>query len=282
MKLLQDTIIDIRPASYTEGRIQLSSGTEQVQGKAVGEYTFCQEAFIPKEPWLNLNLNQKQTLLDLPTFNDYNKREIVSVIKIPQKYLDPFYSLGTNSIEKPQELATILSHSKYKDATYEINQYLYQYLDNTVNVKPLELTYRKANILTVTRDDTRKCYLGLHLDNWDKLPLSDRTKSRKRVCINLGKDDRFLLFINLSLQKMLSILQAGDYQFNLTDHLRTIGYSFMKTYPDYPVVKLQIKPGEAYIAPTENLFHDGCTIGQKHIDIHLTVLGHFNNHTNLS
>ncbi len=49
----------------------------------------------------------------------------------------------------------------------------------------------------------------------------------------------------------------------------------MKRYPDYPVIKVRVAPGEAYIAPTENMIHDGSTVGKQYPDIHLTLFGYF-------
>ena len=41
-----------------------------------------------------------------------------------------------------------------------------------------------------------------------------------------------------------------------------------------PVVRCRLAPYEAYIAPTENLVHDGSTMGQRDLDQQFTVLGH--------
>jgi hypothetical protein len=54
-----------------------------------------------------------------------------------------------------------------------------------------------------------------------------------------------------------------------------IARDFMRAFPSYPAVRLRIRPGEAYIAPTENIAHDGSTIGMDAMDITLTVIGRF-------
>lgn len=45
----------------------------------------------------------------------------------------------------------------------------------------------------------------------------------------------------------------------------------MKLYPDYPVIKLRIAPGEAYIAPTGQIIHDGTSMGKQYPDVTLHV-----------
>ena len=51
---------------------------------------------------------------------------------------------------------------------------------------------------------------------------------------------------------------------------------FLSNYPDYPVIKIRVSPGEAYIAPTENMIHDGCTINKQFFDVIMTIRGNFN------
>jgi len=59
-------------------------------------------------------------------------------------------------------------------------------------------------------------------------------------------------------------------------NLDNIAYLFFKHFPEYPVVKLLQYPYEYYIAPTDNILHDGSTLGMKTQDVTLIYLGHFN------
>jgi hypothetical protein len=49
----------------------------------------------------------------------------------------------------------------------------------------------------------------------------------------------------------------------------------MEAFPSYPVLRLEIRPGEAYIAPTEIVIHDATTMGKEFTDATFTVLGNF-------
>jgi hypothetical protein len=49
----------------------------------------------------------------------------------------------------------------------------------------------------------------------------------------------------------------------------------MRSWPDYPAIRLQVNPGEAYILPTDNMVHDASTEGSIFPDINLTYLGRF-------
>ena len=41
-----------------------------------------------------------------------------------------------------------------------------------------------------------------------------------------------------------------------------------------PIIRCRLAPGEAYVAPTENLVHDGSSVGQSDIDEQFTIRGH--------
>ena len=44
---------------------------------------------------------------------------------------------------------------------------------------------------------------------------------------------------------------------------------------DYPMVSSRVIPKHAYIAPIENIFHNGSIKGTEHLDIHTTCRGYF-------
>lgn len=121
-------------------------------------------------------------------------------------------------------------------------------------------------LVTVTWDQQANKYIGLHFDSWDRLPIEERQLSSNRICFNLGKQDRYLLFINLSVLAIYSLVK--DPQIN------SLKNTFLQAYPDYPVIKVRISPGEGYIAPTENIIHDGCSLQRNSPDLHLTIRGY--------
>lgn len=113
--------------------------------------------------------------------------------------------------------------------------------------------------------------LGLHVDSWYRMPIETRPTAPNRLCLNLGREPRYFLFWNLPITRMVSLL--GTQPEAITT--RTVTGAFFKRFPDYPVCRLRIDPGEAYIAPTELLAHDARTWERKTFDICATVLGRF-------
>jgi hypothetical protein len=172
-------------------------------------------------------------------------------------------------------------HPERKHAIEIVNKYIVEhYCISSHRLQVIGLQTTIPGLITVTssyhQDVTTKLYDGMHLDSWDRDPLKRRHKARNRMCINLGCEDRYFLFINLTLMDMFYALGLSGTE-DICKHYRgtSIGSEFMKKYPDYPVVKLRVRPKEAYIAPTENIIHDATTIDKKYSDITLTFLGNF-------
>jgi len=101
-----------------------------------------------------------------------------------------------------------------------------------------------------------------------------RDRAINRVSINIGRNVRFFLFLPISIVEIAKImsdaLACGRVQ--VPDYTG-LGRAFMERFPDFPVVRCRLAPNEAYIAPTENLVHDGSSEGQE-LDEHFTILGH--------
>jgi hypothetical protein len=83
-----------------------------------------------------------------------------------------------------------------------------------------------------------------------------------------------LLYINLSMRRIIEILSEAGASLE-TENPTKIVRMFMARFPDYPVISVAVAPGEGYIAPTENVIHDGTTAGTTKPDVTLTLLGRF-------
>jgi hypothetical protein len=125
-----------------------------------------------------------------------------------------------------------------------------------------------------TLDQKTGKYIGLHIDNWDSLPMHMRDKARSRLILNLGDEPRFVVFINLTVAKMMEMMSAAEGTLQRGPLTEYTG-NFFSRFPLYPVTRLRVEPGEGYIAPVDNLYHDGATTGKKAADVTHSMLGHF-------
>jgi hypothetical protein len=135
---------------------------------------------------------------------------------------------------------------------------------------PLGFACYPPGFHTVTFDAAAERFIGLHIDDLDRQPIHTRENSTTRLCINLGECSRYLLFMNLSARSMARMLQDDA---AMAMRATPLIHAFMRKFPDYPVARLAIRPGEAYLAPTENLIHDGSTLGMARQDLQVTVRG---------
>ncbi|CUH89930.1 hypothetical protein PH5382_03885 [Phaeobacter sp. CECT 5382] len=127
---------------------------------------------------------------------------------------------------------------------------------------------------TTTRD-SEKNIVGLHLDTFDKAPMQKRKTARNRVAINVGSESRYLMFVPYTAKALIEVAerQGGEWVKDAYDDHRVFVRKFFKyVCPD--IFRIRIEPGEGYIAPTENMLHDGSTFDAEKDDITLVWLGY--------
>jgi hypothetical protein len=280
------------PAPKTP-RILLSSGTTQEIELVSDRLKYRSGAFVPQTPWREPNFTESN-LLETDRNNSierqWNLGSDLGLCRFPDRVIaqikaiiEPLESQFNSTRQSYKQLSqSIRSHRDYQQAIATITDYLPHYYLYPHQPVTIGVNVGQPGLATVTTDvdslvdSTTRYHIGMHLDSHDLFPLRRRHRSRNRICLNLGREDRFFLFINLPLLEIFRALNLSDPE-DIFQHYRglNLGYEFMKRYPSYPVIKLKVAPGEAYIAPTDNLIHDGCTVGQQYADINLTFLGYF-------
>jgi hypothetical protein len=142
--------------------------------------------------------------------------------------------------------------------------------------QPLVLgtTADRGDELTVTFDNDRANYPGLHLDSWDSGDLDAREHSRTRLCINFGPGDRYLLYVPLTMRQIEACLPKPVADIWREDASQMI-HEFFRNHRDAPVARLLVTPGCGYIADTDNMVHDGSTMTIRDGNVHFTVIGRY-------
>ncbi|MFJ7589026.1 hypothetical protein ACIQZO_16920 [Streptomyces sp. NPDC097617] len=131
----------------------------------------------------------------------------------------------------------------------------------------------KPDMTTTTDNYEDGRLIGLHLDNWDKLPYADKHTGRRRVCFNLGPGTRFIVLGTIDAQAVCRAVHPND---------RTHRYPHTQDYRDYVasgrplrIIRVRLAAGEGYVAPTEYLLHDGSSEGQGQPSAAAFWLGHW-------
>lgn len=113
-----------------------------------------------------------------------------------------------------------------------------------------------ADQRTTTTDTRTMRRLGIHLDNFDRMPLERRHESRRRIGINLGPGPRYLVLATQDI-KGLARLTALIERDPHTDQVR----QYVARGGQLTCIRIRLEPGEGYLAPTELIPHDGSTWG---------------------
>lgn len=131
----------------------------------------------------------------------------------------------------------------------------------------------QPGLQTMTRAVDRDARIGLHFDRWDNLPVAELGAASNRISLNLGPQDRYFVFLSETASCMAARLEAAGVP--VRADVRDIGTAFMRKFPDYPITRLRLRPGEAYVAPTENVLHDGTSAEMVGVNHYLSLRGHF-------
>jgi uncharacterized protein len=265
-------------------RLSLSSGTQQQFEPPGDGLSYLSAAFVPREPWRAPTAAEKKALIASSPQGEWNLASDVGVFRIPDDVLLPmekiFEDFGTRERLDADQYRVHTNHPDW-DAAYDrlISHLKRQYALHEHGPTVVRLATAPPGMKTLTKDEVRgqaeRFYVGLHLDTWEKVPFRERDQAKNRICVNLGREDRYFLFMNLTLMKMYEALK-NDGAANRDDYYGTdLGHEFMQAFPGYPVLRLKLRPREAYIAPTDNLIHDASSVGKKYPDIALHILGYF-------
>lgn len=121
----------------------------------------------------------------------------------------------------------------------------------------------RAGMASSTRDpsqDGRR--LGLHVDSQERVSVFERSRCAPLWLLNVGREPRQFMFLPYPLAAIAARVDALGLpaaRMNATD----VGRAFLAATPHAPIVRLTLRPGDAYIAPVQNLVHDGSTLGMR-------------------
>jgi hypothetical protein len=244
-------------------RIELSSGTRVADASdsvnLPGGIVYEDGARVPREPWRPPTAQEAESLIatELPR----NMANAIAIVRLP----------GEFSNELGEAIRNVSTETLEADVLQPLRKICE--LGEPVHCHGFNANPANLKTLTINREINR--FIGLHVDSWDGMELNARHLATNRICMNIGNSDRYFLFVPISLMDIVSLLakeMGPDWQ--VPRRYTDIGRQFLARFPEVPTVRCRLTPGEAYIAPTENLVHDGSSLGQTEMDERFTIRGH--------
>jgi hypothetical protein len=230
-------------------------------------------AAIPNLPIHNYDLNFNSNIED---YKIYNSLYFFNVTD--SKIHDIAKNLEIQEIQTEEQLLLSMKirQNVYNIFLNKINSYFKNFTNQPFKLHDIYVGGKNQITSTIDFDLTPPKKTGFHVDNWDKLNISDLETSANRICINLGKSHRYFLFIKNSVIEIREQLSKDDVKNSLIENSNQIAKMFLMSNNPYEICFFKLEPFEGYIAPTENLIHDASNFDSNNIDIQITARGFFN------
>ena len=246
-------------------RLTLSSGIQPAWGE------FVEDAMIPRPPWNSATFERNLVGGDLMRQN-FDPGRSVAVVSVNSEILSPLKSylemLKLTDLDRSVDHCAVEAYAR---TAFESLCRRFQFFGTPIFHG---LARYLPGLPTVTRNPRTGKFLGLHLDSWERKPVERRSESMNRLSINVGNSVRWFLFVDRTLLGMEKALRRIGFS-KRSGCLSDIGPSFMRQMVDYPVKRVKVGPGEAYLAPTDNIIHDGSSESTDGVGMHLTIRGRF-------
>lgn len=245
--------------------VHLSCGTSLAHGVDANDPPYLDDARVPAPPWRHPTDEERARLWSV---NAPEAHGAVGIVRL----------LGPTMVQLLEDQKDSIGRSD--DATSLKHPLVSVLLDAVRKVRIAPRAVFSARIgrdqpglQTMTRAVDRDARIGLHFDRWDNLPITQLRAASNRISLNLGPEDRHFVFLSETASCMAARLEAAGV--SVRADVRDIGSAFMSTFPDYPIIRLRLRPGEAYVAPTENILHDGTSAETVSVNHYLSLRGHF-------
>ncbi len=261
-----------RPALENSLRLQLSAGT-MAATQGLGSSAYAHDGYVPRLPWrADGGRARMPPCRRLPPRGERKCRGRHDPKRDPDRVRSP----PPRELAGPEASGPLRRSSDCSSAVSQVVEFVSSLTQAGVDAcKVAGVRAQRCDCATSTRGGNDKL-VGIHVDSWFDSSLEGRENGPSRLTLNLGLGDRYFLFINLTLRRIAEVLGvAGSEERKRLDLGRALGVAFMRIFPLYPVVRLRVAPGEAYLAPTESILHDGSTFGSAHLDLSLTLHGPF-------
>ncbi|MFF4319629.1 hypothetical protein [Streptomyces sp. NPDC001568] len=123
----------------------------------------------------------------------------------------------------------------------------------------------RPGLVSTAYNYEQRTFMGLHLDNHEDHALTERHRSLLLTVTNLGTADRWVHFVNLRAVDLMRMLADAGREVPDTGH--ALKNAFFAAFPSQPVLRVRLRPGQAYLVNTQDVLHDGATNTEGAADV---------------
>jgi hypothetical protein len=234
---------------------------------------FAENCYVPCDNWSTLSNDELTSLLSPLGALCSNA---VTVLNIVPSLLDEFRERVLLALLRSTESG--LNRRIIGDFTERLLKDLHRrYHIRRIRELGVDLNFSPACSPSTAFNFETQRFMGMHIDNHERLPLAARGEAFQLLNINLGRADRYFCFVDREVAALAELLGIAEEVFeaeyrHYTSKMKDL---FMSRHADYPIIRIRIPPGCAYVATTQNLIHDGATNTEGESDITLLVSGRF-------
>lgn len=232
--------------------------------------------YRPKPDWRPVRTDELNKLLGVTA--ESNFANTVCLIEIPKDFSSRFYELKLDQMSISPAHWDEKMKSEFPNFAMEVRRWLEDEVFDEFQMCSAFVNFTRPGLDTTTFDVSQNRYRGLHIDNWGSPPRNahERDACGIRVCINLGFETRDVVFINLRLKSFLDLLstkrEPGEVaQLYDETYAQPLAEDFLNECTDYSVIKVSLKPCQAYIGPVQNIIHDGYSLLKRMVDVNLQL-----------
>jgi hypothetical protein len=238
-------------------RFAINSGTHRLPVSARAGTAYEGGIYLPNDDWRPLDSIEQLHVFDCQPSSDPSIR----LFQISREIYADFWK---------QDISFLKDKSKLDARSRVLTDLLRRIaaqIPTEQSARSATIILRPAGIPSSTFDNVHNLFIGLHVDDNDADPISDRKCSRPRSLVNLGKETRYFNFLTPIISHIHTLCDCPS-----TIASYELAHRFMSLFPKWPVVRIALDPSEGYIAPTQLIIHDGYTVGMTTPDITFTCL----------
>lgn len=255
-------------------RLTVSAGTQATN--VINGVTLEKPVTVAAGEWLRPDARQLDVLLKQK--NTRHQLNQVSVLKLDAATVAALKQLQFENCRSTDDFFSVLKSPAWDAARGRMQAFASKY--KAADDTPAEIgpTFKAGGLQGTTVNQQTGKFTGLHIDSWEMYnSLCERKTARNRICFNIGLFPRYFCFVNLDVQQLYQRMTQSEpeaYQ-GLCGNYTPFVWKFFEENRAYPVTRIRVDPYEAYIAPTENILHDGSTEDNPFIDIFYTLRSYY-------